>query len=102
MNAVEIPKGMIAGGSARSENPPSRTDSEPYALRKSVSTTVSVHLNEPFGEVSDSMTAVPEADGLVECLTTIIGRVCRVGPGVVTVEDAVVDETFEDTFSWFV
>jgi len=30
------------------------------------------------------MTAVPEAYGLVERLTTIIGRVCRVGPGVLS------------------
>ena len=48
------------------------------------------------------MTAVPEAYSLLERLTAIIGEIRRLAPGVVTVEGAVVDETFEDTLSWFV
>ena len=60
------------------------------------------NLSEPFGEVFDGMATVPEAYGLFEYLTTIIGGVCRVGSGVVTVEDAVLNETFENTLSWLV
>lgn len=57
---------------------------------------LSVHLGEPFGEVFDGRVAVPKAYGLLGRLMTIIGEVCGVGLGVVTVEDAVVDEPFED------
>lgn len=60
---------------------------------------MSVYFGEPSGRVFDGVFAAPKAYGLLDRLTTVIGEVCRVGPGVVMVEDVIVDKPFEDALS---
>ncbi len=58
-----------------------------------------LHVGEAVRELLNSVSAVSQTHRLLDCLAAIVREIRRVSSTFITMEDAIIDESFEDTFS---